>query len=365
MRSSLERALNERLKDRNLVAIEIAAVATEKVVGWAKLFAWLVAVPLAALAVLLAVLGISKFSDLQRLVKDSEDNVRNAVGAANEKANKFTEQFVALDRKVEEFGQRIEANKAQIAAVDADVQVLKEGVIFIPDQKLDDELRRHFTDEAKRFQTFFLALGYQPKSEKFKISVSPTVEGAISYYDLENQTIFIRPDIARDTDVLFREYSHRILYGSLPESFDQTAELVPIEWGLANYFACTVNEDPKMGEVTARILKAKGEGFGHDDYVYDLDNHLAIGRAVVGEVSTEAYRQSEAWGGVFWEIRTLLTRQVADRVLFDAWREFHVPRGQRYAVVFAREVVQRVEKEQGATAGDKVRAAFRRRDIAI
>ena len=61
--------LDDRVKDQKIVELETAQAVVTRVIDWAKLFGWLVAVPLGLLAVTLAVWGISSFVDFRRLVE--------------------------------------------------------------------------------------------------------------------------------------------------------------------------------------------------------------------------------------------------------------------------------------------------------
>jgi hypothetical protein len=48
-----------------------------------------------------------------------------------------------------------------------------------------------------------------------------------------------------------------------------------------------------------------------------LLNHEPFSRSTPSEIAFKENR--EVWGGMFWEIRTKLTRDTADKILADAW----------------------------------------------
>jgi predicted PurR-regulated permease PerM len=95
---------------RRAVEIEIAAAVLERVIGWAKIFAWCVAIPAAVLVAIFAVAGIGKFADFISRVHESEKRVgeyvatsekqiSDLVGRATETATKYQAQLDAIERQ--------------------------------------------------------------------------------------------------------------------------------------------------------------------------------------------------------------------------------------------------------------------------
>jgi hypothetical protein len=65
----LQAALDSRLKDSKVVQVETAEAIEERLTNWAKFY---VGIPAAILAVVLALFGISKFSDFANLIEGEE-----------------------------------------------------------------------------------------------------------------------------------------------------------------------------------------------------------------------------------------------------------------------------------------------------
>ena len=93
----------EKNKDRAFVETELATAAADKMLGWTKLFATFVALPVVLFLLILSLFGISKFEDLRR-VSDQADalvtqaRTKLAVGGAQvdlirEKIDKLTEEL--------------------------------------------------------------------------------------------------------------------------------------------------------------------------------------------------------------------------------------------------------------------------------
>lgn len=87
---------------------------------------------------------------------------------------------------------------------------------------------------------------------------------------------------AKDDFALLREYSHRILYSSL--SFDALAKkrnsVVPVEFGLANYFSGSFLNRPKLGEIIAADH--------YRPYLFNLENSQKITKLTF-DFSTDPY----------------------------------------------------------------------------
>ena len=56
-------------QDAKVVELEVSQAVAERLMSWAKIFGALVAVPLTILAVVLAILGVSKWTDVTRIVR--------------------------------------------------------------------------------------------------------------------------------------------------------------------------------------------------------------------------------------------------------------------------------------------------------
>lgn len=101
--SAVAVAFEKRVKDRAFVETELATAAADKMLGWTKLFATFVALPVVLFLLILSLFGISKFEDLRR-VSDQADalvtqaRTKLAVGGAQfdlirEKIDKLTEEL--------------------------------------------------------------------------------------------------------------------------------------------------------------------------------------------------------------------------------------------------------------------------------
>jgi hypothetical protein len=95
--SAVAAAVDKRSKDRSLVETELATAAAEKMLGWAKLFATFVAVPVGVLLLILTFFGISKFEDITRVSNQAD----TLVTEARTKLAEGTAQFDSIKTKID------------------------------------------------------------------------------------------------------------------------------------------------------------------------------------------------------------------------------------------------------------------------
>jgi hypothetical protein len=89
IRAQVEEYLHEHFRDRSVVEIETSEAVASRVLKWAKLF---YAVPVAVLIIILALLGISDYSQFHKTVRRATDELtpklNQAIGEADKATNK-------------------------------------------------------------------------------------------------------------------------------------------------------------------------------------------------------------------------------------------------------------------------------------
>ena len=183
---------------------------------------------------------------------------------------------------------------------------------FEKSSALTSELRTHLSDAFVAFEAYLMRCGYQPKGGRLGVFVDPKLRDNV-YYD--GLRIVLGAPLATDTDAFFRECSHHALLpvplGTLGKH--QSA----IESGLADYFACSFNDDPRFGEQSFRLFVRHFPEFAAKGAIRLLNNdrnYDEVGRG------SEMHDEGEVWGGAFWEMRQRQGPPVADRLLFEGWR---------------------------------------------
>ena len=192
-------------KDSKVVEIEIAAAVLERIIGWAKIFAWSVAIPATVLVAILTVAGISKFADFISSVNESEKRVTeyfaksekqisDLVGRATDTATKYQAQLDAIEQ--------------QQTSLQETVNEL-ERLVGAPGSKVSSAVLRKLQIAFRPFQSYLMRLGYQPERQQIQFAYANPNTSEAYYLD---GTIYVSEKYATATDLAFREYLHHVLW---------------------------------------------------------------------------------------------------------------------------------------------------------
>ncbi|MDP3799608.1 MAG: SAV_2336 N-terminal domain-related protein [Polaromonas sp.] len=181
---------------------------------------------------------------------------------------------------------------------------------------LTPELRALLSSAFLSFEAFLVGCGYRPRESSLKVFVDPDLKDNVYY---EPSRVVLGAPLATDTDAFFRECSHHALlsipFGTLGKH--QRA----IESGLADYFACSFNNDPRFGEQSIQVFSGVPEIASKGALrLLENDRHYDEARS-----DSEMHDVGEIWGGAFWEMRHRLGSQLADRLLFEGWHASIMP----------------------------------------
>src|SRR5882724_2041265 len=128
-------------------------------------------------------------------------------------------EFANLQQKVEALSTKVEQ---------------LEKVTFEPSSALTPELQAELQTSVDLFQAYIAKLGYQSQTGKVVVFVDPKLKDNV-YYD--GTRIVLGQPLAKDTDAVFREYSHHAL--GVGDSDTQSEEQQAVQSGLADYFPCS------------------------------------------------------------------------------------------------------------------------------
>ena len=108
-------------------------------------------------------------------------------------------------------------------------------------------------------------------------------------------------NLAREESVAYHEYTHAVT--SAITNLAYKAESGAMNEGWSDYFACTQDNDPKLGEwVMAKMNRP---------WMRNLDEFKKYPDDVQGEVHADG----KIWGSVLWSVRKALGKEVADAVI--------------------------------------------------
>ena len=131
-----------------------------------------------------------------------------------------------------------------------------------------------------------------------------------------------------------------------------------IESGLADYFPCSFADRSYFGEIVATVMN-----LGRP-YTRNLYNSRKFDETP--ELEGLSQDRGEIWGGAFWQLRSVLGRDLADRLLAKAWRSMAWPIAERETT---RKFIQAVLLNAREIASDRqvteISTTFRKRGFPV
>ena len=358
VREQVQAVLEANYKDQKLVEIDLIEQVTTRLIGWAKLFASFVGIPLSVLAVVLGFLGIKATLDLSSL-NDRIVQIKKDGDALTGDLTKLKEQRDRLN---------------QLAA---DVQTINNKVETIEEKIAPDASLNSTPDGAKilsalkEFQQHFRTIGFvQPKGE-LKVSIDHHQKDD-AYFQWEDNHLIIGDDLAPDLDTAYREYSHHALSTvnqKMYMSSSNSYQIAAIESGLADYFTCSYTGNPHFAEKSAPVFqKLFGKQAVPKPFLRNLDNNRSFSEINPNQPATiEPHNLGELWGGVFWEIRKGIgSTELADKLLFATWTAMQ-PSGSpdSDAAAFANTLLQEDRTIENGDHAEQIKNVFARHGLNV
>jgi hypothetical protein len=274
--------------------------------------------------------------ELPALIAKLADRVTKAPGGF---------EFAVLQQKVETLSAKVEQ---------------LETVTFEPSAALTPQLKTQLQAFFDKFQAYLGKLGYQSETGNVTVFVDPKMKDNV-YYETDRNRIVLGAPLAKDTDALFREYTHHALTANVDigtlSNKQQAAES-----GLADYFACSFNDDPLFGEQSIHLFR-KYPGFEGKLAIRNLNNNRTFDEA---STNPEIHNVGEIWAGAFWELREKLGQEAADKLLFSAWIALPSP-GSRgdFNVLFVKQILDTAQSPGDGHHDVEIRAVFKRRGLKL
>ncbi|MBU1108992.1 MAG: M36 family metallopeptidase [Candidatus Riflebacteria bacterium] len=191
---------------------------------------------------------------------------------------------------------------ADVTNADGESAVAEDDIhLYAPDNTHFDEVNVYYN--INRIHNFFSKLGCTEMNRPLKAVVhfGDKFDNA-AYRPFEDVIIFgdgdLRNDYAKEESICWHEYSHAVLQGIV--SLFYFSESGAMNEGQADYFACSLSNDPKYGEWSVAKM---GRPFERN-----LENSLHYPEDIKGEVHADG----QIWSGALWDLRKALGADVAD-----------------------------------------------------
>jgi hypothetical protein len=309
LRDQVHEIIEQHYKDQKVVEIETTQAIVSRLSDWAKLFAFFVGIPIGLLLLILGVLGIKTYTDFSNQVDKARTDATVQLAKAQEDAAKLKSEGDSLAGKYQKLRDQFADTAAlgeQVKTLSKKVDVIGEKLGFTPTSKISAEARSHLEAAFAKFQDYVKGLGYRGTTGSLSFDIRDQMEvGAIAYYDPDKRMMVIDAKYVGDSAVVNREYMHHVLYSSgMPNDPNSVlATYYAIESGLAWYFPCSYLGNPNPSPASSSWDLAKKRQFSE----------------LRPTVSSAMNDGTQVWGGAFWELRMILGKSAADKMLFDAW----------------------------------------------
>ncbi len=367
LRQYIQSALREELRDQKVVEIEVTEAIVTRLITWTKLLGYFVGIPLAVVIFALGFLGYKSYSDFSRLVNDAGNKIRPTLEQARADAEEIKRQsedlkkvYAQLDSDAATYRQL----NRQVGVLTAKVDQIAEKIDFRTSTNLSEQLKQKLTSSLLSYQEYMKKLGFLARTGSVGVSIRRRQEmtgGGVSYYDPKQNAIVVESSYANDTDLVLLEYTRRALFLSVGErsSVFSVPANEAIFYGLASYFPCSFKNSSIFGDVSAGA---------HQEYkAWDLSNDRKFAELQPSSHHSAEVDGREIWGGAFWEVRHLLGREPADKLLFSAWTSVQPSFDLRTnpSSMFAKKIIEMVRSIEGGQRVNEVQAVFARRGMSV
>lgn len=184
--------------------------------------------------------------------------------------------------------------------------------VYESDNTHFDEVMAYY--HLSRIGEFFRNLGHTDHSEPMAAHVhvpdpytqDPDYDNA--YYSPSKNAFYFGHgkeynDLAKEAAVIYHEYTHSIVDAAQPSM--ATHEAGALHEGYADYFACSITNDPQIGEF---VVERIGDP--------NLRN-LRTQKTYEDFTGSNVHNDGEIWGVTCWKIREALGSRVADRLIYE------------------------------------------------
>lgn len=364
-------AVASRLKDSKVVEVETAQAIAERLIGWAKTAAIVTAIPLALLAIVLTVLGISNWTDFSKKIDEGKKDVAATITDARQTVDKVKDEAKSFQKEYAD----LKVQLGDISGLKKDVSDLAdkvkrlERVQFDQGSSIAPEVKSAVETLITQFRTYLQSLGYRPPETDFTVSVDPNVQ-MNAYYN--GKKMVIDPKLVSVPDVLFHEYAQRMLNELNPKAWaSKQWKVQAILQGLSDYFSCSYQGDPKFGTKFVEVFADKlPDQMRKNGLLRNLVNRRPFPKDTNSADFRDPHDAGEVWGGIFWDIRSIFGCRSdaakcpeADSIILATWKATEIDPYRTMDVRFARGIIEKVRQSVGADQADKVRAAFTGRGL--
>lgn len=347
----VERVLSSKLKDAKLVEMEVSQAIVTRLTDWAKLFGFLLGVPLAILAALLGYLGFHTYSDFAASVKLAKEEALKPLEKTKKDA---TKQYNDLQAQLKQN----QTLNTQLQDLSKKVDQIERIVRFKPSASLTPELQQNLEKKFSEYYVYLKRVGFLLEQAPPTVSIDPAGDTQSYYEPPPDNLIVISPDLAQ-TGAGLHEFTHYVLVALRPNLV--LSDPSGLESGLADYFQSSFEDRSDFGREIWQVYERKSPGIVIPPR--NLDNHRSFAEVQIGQ--TEEHSSGNVWGGAFWELRQAIGQETTDKLLLATWKEVDLAKANADLKVFPRELIKQDRILESGTHLKQIRDIFKRRGLEL
>lgn len=179
--------------------------------------------------------------------------------------------------------------------------------VFDPNDTHFDEVQMYYF--INKVHDFYAAMGFKKldfpikatvhKGDKYDNAYFSPMENAMAFGDGNRLN-----DLSKEESVCWHEYSHAAI--AQIRSLQYSNESGALNEGQADYFACSLSDDPKLGEWAMKKM--------NKPWLRNVTDNLHYPEDIEGEVHADG----RIWGVVLWDLRTALGAKVTDPLIYNS-----------------------------------------------
>lgn len=231
------------------------------------------------------------------------------------------------------------------------------GSVNENDEHIYEPADTHF-DEANIYyyintvHDFFKSMGYDKLDWAIKATVHVGDKYDNAYFSpMENAMAFgdgnKLNDLAKEESVAYHEYSHAHIAQIVRLNY--SAESGAMNEGQADYFACTISNDDKVGEYAMNKMGKP--------YLRILTNTMHYPEAIEGEVHADG----RIWGAILWDLRNALGAEIADKLIHKSF--YYLKAGSPKFIDGFNAIMTSDKNVFEGKNADKIREVFNKRGV--
>lgn len=188
---------------------------------------------------------------------------------------------------------------------DTDVAVESSGVFNYKEENTHfDEVSMYYY--MNKIHDFFNTLGYKGLDKQLNATVHYGTDYDNAYFSPWGMEFCFGDgnrlnNLAREAAIAYHEYTHAVTGDICSLAYKDESGAMNEGW--SDYFACSLTEDPKIGEWAMAKMNRPWM------------RNLAEFKKYPDDIQGEVHADGKIWGSICWSIRTALGKNIADRVI--------------------------------------------------